>query len=216
MSRFTEIVSRIKKDLNQYNVKNININEIKWAINQSQQNFIFQHNLIEKEITIPIVSGTRVYPLVYHVGGTGSGEGEDLPIIKKIKSIKFPDTWVNIQWRTSKQFDAEVSEMPDITYPLIVTVRGQNLELWGAPTDINAEIVYWAYLRKQTQDADENYEPEIDSIFDEAVRYYADYLLMPLDHPLRLQMKQEGEAEAEQYTNITNTDSYSRSPIPNW
>ena len=209
-SRVGTIMDFVRKDLLQFNMKDISVNQLLYAINKAQESLVMTEDLIYNKITIPIVAGTNIYPLVF---GTPAQS-----IIKKVKSVQFPPHWSIIQWRTSQQFDNDQDTYSDLTYPQFATIRNSALEFWGIPQDIPGSNLYLAcLLSRQTQDCSYSYEPETPQAYDAALRYYADWYLMPVDDPNRDKMYLYYESELKKFEGtFNNTDSYSRNPDPNW
>ncbi|MHB8483721.1 MAG: phage adaptor protein [Nitrospiria bacterium] len=212
MIRLNKILSWVKKDLDSFSVRGVSTPEIIEAINKAQESLVMTEDLLYAKITIPIVAGTNVYPLVY---GTSPNTQS---IIKKVKSVQFPSNWQPIQWRTSQQFDSDQDVYSDLDYPQFATIRNGALEFWAAPQDIPGVNLYLAcLLSRQTQDCSDTYEPEIPQQYDSALRYYADWYLLPINDPNRDRMLMYFEAERRKFEGtFNNTDSYSRNPDPNW
>lgn len=229
MSRVTEIVSFVKKDLGQYNQRDINTAQIYYAINKGQESIIMTEGFLFKKITIDVVAGllagtTDTYPLVY--GATPQA------IVKRVVSAVWPDTWAPIQWKTPQQFDDLKTifnaAVPDygnptgyqntLTYPLFCCIRGGNIEFLGPPQDpTGVTFTLGVLLSKQSKDADDTYDPEVPSQYDTALRFFADWFLLPIDNPARVEMWDEFDLQVKRYEGILNdTDSFSRSPEPTW
>ncbi len=222
MSRVTEILSFVKKDLEQYNQRDVNAAQILFALNKGQEELIMREDLLDVEITIAItaplvpVTTSAKYPLVYSSGNPVVTQ----PIIKRIKGVVFPSDWIYpILWRTSQQFDEDMSLEPNLTFPKYMTIRGGNLEVYGSlqPGDSPATLILNCLLARQTQDCSDSYEPEIKGHWDTALRYYADKYLLPITSEGRPILEAMFEAEIKKLSGIDNTkDSFSRSPNCNW
>jgi len=195
-------------------MRDINAAQILYSLNKAQEDIAAHEDLIEYDQTINIVTGQVAYPL-----GVTSGNNI-IPITKRIISIQFPDHWnYPMQLLTMLEFGDAITRESFLIYPKYVTVRNKALEFWGAPTaDQNASVIkLHEYLKKQTADMSETYEPEIDSMFDEALRMYAVWFNLPIDHPEkdnqfeRYALERKAKASAD-----SHVISKPRSPIPNW
>ena len=214
MSRVTSLVSYIKKDLNQYNMRDINSAQILYSLNKGQEDIAAHEDLIEYDQTINVATGVKAYPLGFVSGNT------IIPITKRIISIQFPDHWnYPMQLLTMMEFGDAITRETNLIYPKYVTVRNKAFEFWGAPTaDQNGSVIkLHEYLKKQTADMSETNEPEIDSMFDEALRLYAVWFNLPIDHPQKDDMfahyVNERKTKASADSHVL---SKPRSSIPNW
>lgn len=225
MSRVSEIISLVKKDLGQYNQRDVNISQILFAMNKGQTDIIMTENFLEKKITFDIVND-----LVAGTDNQYSLQFSNQSIVKKVVSAYFPDTWGKIIWCTPQQFDENQTYFNNhpadytgtnpssLTYPLFVTIRGGNIEFLAAPQDpAGTTFTLGVWLSKQSQDASLTVEPEIPSQYDTALRYYADWYLLPIEHPARDKVYSYFNNEIKRFEGIlNNTDSYPRSPNPIW
>ena len=166
MSRVAEIISFVKKDLGQYNQRNVNSAQILFAINKAQEELVMRENLLDVEIVLSIpapltpVTTSAKYPLVYTSGSPPVTQ----TIIKRVKGVVFPSDWIYpILWRTGQQFDNDMSLEPNLTFPKYMTIRGGNLEMYGSlqPGNTAASLTLNCLLARQTKDCSSSYEPEI-------------------------------------------------------
>jgi hypothetical protein len=216
LSRVTSLVSFIKKDLNQYNMRDVNAAQILYSLNKAQEDIVTLEDVVEYDQTLHVVTGQVAYPL----GVTLGTPPVLLPITKRIISITFPDHWnYPMQYLTKMEFGDVITLEGYLIFPKYLTVRNNALEFWGAPSaDLNGGVItLHEYLKKQTQDMSISYEPEIDSSFDEAMRMYAVWYNLPLDHPQKDNQYTRYTAERK-IKAAAGSDRISkpRSAIPNW
>lgn len=214
MSRVTELISFVKRDLNQYNMRDLNTAQILFALNKGQETITKLEDLLEADQSITIVTNTAAYAVGYQSGNTL------LPIVKRIISIQWPTTWTYpIQWKTKQQFAELITSEPSLNYPLYVTYRNNKLEFWGIPTAaLNGSVLkLHNYLKKQTVDMSDSVEPEILSDYDNALRIFAVYYLLPIDHEQKDNMYQRFMDEKDLHAGISNEKhSYPRSLNCTW
>lgn len=224
MSRIQEILSFVKSDLGQYDKKDVNKAQIYYAINKGQEQIIMNEGILSDNITVPMVNGQAQYPLWFNTGGANP---INLPIVKKILSIQYPDNWCwDTQWKTPQQFDEVKSYHPHSTHPHYVTMRPhsveygtQYLEFFGAPvvgtTPISIKLQ--CELSRQIADASDTVDLTTPYHYDKALRFFAVDYLLPLDSPIKGILKELYDAEIRQYSGkFLNLDGYARTPECRW
>jgi hypothetical protein len=195
-------------------MRDVNTPQIIDALNKSQEDIATLEDLIEADQILTIATGQTAYPLGFQSGQTF------LSIVKRVVSIEWPDTWnYPMQWLTMTQFADKISVETHLIFPKYVTIRNNCFEIFGPPAanQQGTTIKLHNYLRKQTADMSFSYEPEINSSYDQAMRMYAVWFNLPIDHPQKDIME-------ERYTNARlgkasvsgHKLSQARSSIPNW
>jgi len=218
-------MSFVKRDLGQYNQRDVNGEEILFAINQGQEDIIMNENILQVNITVPMVNAQAQYPL-YYTPLLGV-DPVPLAIVKRVISIRYPDGWpCTTIFKTSQQLDEIITEDPDITDPMYVTIRPlsmeygtQYIEFFGAPvigtTPLSVKLQ--CELSRQVYDASDIVELTVPVHYDTALRYFAVEYLLPLDSPIRQIANAKYVEEINKLSGkFLNLDSYSRSPDCKW
>jgi hypothetical protein len=199
-------------------MRDINSPQIIYSLNKAQEDIVNLEDILEYDQSVTIATGVKAYPL--GVLNPPTIPAVLLPITKRIISIEFPDHWnYPMQYLSQLEFGDVITEETFLIYPKYLTVRNNALEFWGAPpAQLNVTVLkLHEYLRKQIQDMSLSYEPEIDDSFDEALRMYAVWHNLPLDHPQKdnQYMRYVGERKLKA-TAATHKISKPRSSIARW
>jgi len=217
MSRVTVAVQEVKRYLNEYNVKDINFHQILYQLNEAQGDIAMREDAIEASIEIALVSGTAVYDFVF---GTGA-EAQD--IIKRVKSVQYPQHWQKPIFPVDQEFDEIKSTYPTLTAVNYVIIRNKQIEFFGVPGDADEDETFTlqCFLTKPTADANDAPTTPVDfelpQYFDTALHYKAAAMLLPLESNGRQILLGMYEKEVNEKAGVYNhKHNYVRSPKPNW
>lgn len=217
MSRVTEAIQEVKRYLNEYNVKEVNFHQILYHLNQAQGNIAMREDVIEATIEITLVGGKSKYDFVF---GTGTAAQD---IIKRVKSLKYPDTWNHPVFPVDQEYDEIVSTNPALSFVQYIIIRNKKIEFYGTPGDSDTDktVTLQCFLTKPTQAANDDITTPIDfevpEYFDTALHYYAASQLLPLESPGRDKLFALYEKEVNEKAGVYNhKHNYVRSPKPNW
>ena len=217
MSRVTIAISEVKRYLNEYNVKDINVHQILYQLNQAQGEIAMKEDCIEASIEIALISGTAKYDFVFSTGATAQD------IIKRVKSIQYPNHWIKPSFPVDQEFDELKSTIPDLSVMQYIIIRNKQIEFFGTPgdSDTGYSVILQTFLTKPTADAnDATTDPvdfELPEYFDTALHYYAASRLLPVENPGRAILMQAYNAEVDEKAGVYNhKHNYVRSPKPNW
>lgn len=206
MSRVTELIFWINKDLVTYNIRKVNDPEIVSAINKGIEKICSLQNVVEGEIPVTLVTGTTVYALPAY--------------FKKATGIVFPRGFVpHVEFMTRTQFDQKLTHDRHLPFPKYACIKNNAFNLWGPPTsDINGSIItIQAYFNTQITPASLTFEPVTPLNYDTAIRYFADYYLSPIDNDARDKYELEFLKQIDSlYPNLKETDTRARAPECNW
>lgn len=222
MSRVTVAIQETKRYLNEYNVKEVNVHQILYHLNQAQGNIAMKEDVIEASIVITLVSGQSKYDFVFtRIGLEEEVAAQD--IIKRVKSLQYPDTWNHPVFPVDQEYDKIVSTNPSLSFVQYIIIRNKKIEFYGTPGDSDADktVTLQCFLTKPTQDANDNPTTPIDfevpEYFDTALHYYAASQLLPLESPGRDKLFALYEKEVNEKAGVYNhKHNYVRSPQPNW
>lgn len=218
MSRVTEAIQEVKRYLNEYNVKDVNFHQILYQLNQAQGNIAMQEDVIEATVTITLVSGVSQYSFIY-----GGSEETKQDIIKRVKSIQYPDTWNHPVFPVDQEYDEIVSTNPELSYVQYIIIRNKKVEFYGTPGDADdgETVTLQCFLIKPTADATDSAVDPVDfqvpEYFDTAMHYYAASQLLPIESPGRDKLYALYQKELNEKAGVYNhKHNYVRSSKPNW
>lgn len=222
MSRVTAAIQEVRRYLNEYNVKDINKHQILYHLNNAQGDIALKEDCIEKSISVTLVSGQAEYDyLLDPVTGALSASGTD--VIKRVKSVSYPDTWNTPIFPVDKEFDEMLSTYPTLSYVQYVIIRNGKIRFYGIPgdADAGAVVTLQCYLNSPSVDANDAATDPVDfetpKMFDTALHYKAASELLPIENPGRDKLLALYEKEVGEKGGVFNHKiNYVRSPKPNW
>lgn len=217
MSRVTIAISEVKRLLDNYNIKDVSTPLILYHLNQAQGDVAMREDCIEKSIEITLVDGTASYDFVFT-------EGEETKdIIKRVKSLQYPDHWNKPILPSDQEYDEIYSLNNSLPYVQYILIRNGKVNFHGVPgiTDDGAIVTLQCYLFEPTQDANNNETDPVDfqtpKYFDNALPLYAASKLTPVgsdeSNALLIAYEKEVSDKAGVFNHKTN---YVKSPKPNW
>lgn len=157
--------------------------------------------------------------VVFTATGAGSGTGTVKAAhtgVKKIYSMRTPQDWVKLYWKTDDQMD-QIREEQSVSRPQYVIFRNDKLEFYAAPNETGDEIILQTYFHTPIQEPTDSIEPETPKAMDPALEAYAIYDLLPIDHPQKVAMLDLYEKIAnDRYGKLHNNTSKPIVPTAKW
>lgn len=215
MSRVTELTQLIKRDLRDYNLNDVNSFEIFHALYEGQKFLATIEDCIESKQEIEIVAGQGEYDFLFNSGADAEVSQN---IIKRVKSFQQPSTWNPLEFPVDTEFDL-IKSYYSLTSPEYAIIRNNKLEIYGVPGsgDAGEILTLQVYLKAPINKPNDTNEIETPFEFDTALRYYADWFLLPINSQDKNDVWNVFETERVRSAgNINKKINQVRSPKVNW
>lgn len=216
MSRVTEIMQLVKRDLLDYNVRNVNSAEIFHALYEGQKHLAIAEDCIEIKVEIILVEDQAEYNFAYNGGGE---DDVDLFIIKRVKSLQQPGTWPELSFPVDEEFDKLKSYDASTSITEFAIIRNNKIEFYAPPgsADDGEKVTLQVFLKAPTLKPDDTNEIQTPIEFDQALRYFCLWFYLPLTSKDKSIAWNEMEREISRKSGVFNNRMNKvRSPKCNW
>lgn len=222
MSRVTAAIQEVKRYLNEYNIRDVNVHQILYQLNEAQGDIAIKEDCIEQSIVVDLVPGKAEYDYLLDPE-TNKLSASGVDVIKRLKSIQVPVEWNNPIFLIDKDYDELLSSVPSLSYVQYIIIRNGKLVFYGAPTDDDSGkiVTLQCYLNAPSIDANNNETDPVDfqtpKMFDKALHYKAAAELMPIESKGKAILLNLYETECKEKSGVFNLKTNTvRSPKPNW